>query len=655
MCGIAGFLSLKKIEEPEGCLAAMAGAMRHRGPDSNGTWLEAGPVSAGLAHARLSILDLSPMGHQPMSSGSGRYVIVYNGEVYNYREIRGDLENLGQSFNGASDTEVVIAAIETWGVEDAISRFVGMFAFALWDRQIQSLTLVRDRLGIKPLYVGLQQGLLVFSSELKPIKQIDRFELNLDRDSLTAYLRYGCIPSPYSVFENVWKLPPGHMVTVGEAELAKGEGMKFSPFWSAADSVANGKARPFEGSPEDAVQRLDEVLRDAVASRMVADVPLGAFLSGGIDSSAVVALMQAQSSSRVKTFSIGFGDKEYDEAIYAKKVAEHLGTDHTELYLKGQDALDVVPDLPRFYDEPFADSSQIPTYLVSRMAREDVTVALSGDGGDELFAGYNRYGIGLSVWKMAQKFPMPVRGMARTCLTALRREQLDYLYERLKWAVPSRLRMRTPGYKAQKFAEMINLTDTRELYESLISHWDDPGSLILDGAERQNSRSAIDRESPGVLDESFVEQMMYYDLVNYLPEDLLTKVDRASMAVSLEVRVPVIDHRVVEFAWSLPLEYKLRNGVTKWVLREVLAKYVPRELFERPKMGFGIPVESWLREDLRDWAEDLLDEGRLRDDGIFACGTVRSVWDEHLSGRMDWHFHLWFILMFQAWKAEWET
>jgi len=587
-----------------------------------------------------------------MISKSGRFTIVYNGEVYNFRILRGELEAAGIEFRSGSDTEVVLEAIEEWGFENALKRFVGMFAFALYDDHEKSLTLVRDRLGIKPLYVGFQRGVMIFGSELKPLKEVPDFEFAVNKSSLAEYLDYGYVPCPHSIFTDIWKVPPGHFTTVDCRTIQDEEEPEFVPYWSVSEVVKHGKGNQFQGNPKEAVDALDYHLRESVKCRLVSDVPVGAFLSGGIDSSAVVAIMKEESSSNVKTFSIGFDDEGYDEAVFAKKVANHLGTDHVECYVSPSDAQSVVPDLPEFYDEPFSDSSQIPTYLVSRLARKHVTVSLSGDGGDELFAGYNRYGLGYSAWKAASRVPRPIKRAASSLIGGLTRSQWDWLYSKMEWTVPLKFRVRLPGYRIKTLSKMLETEDAQEFYSSLISHG---GSGMVRDLERARSRdlNTMSSDPPIAIGESFIERMMFWDTIGYMPEDILTKVDRASMAVSLEARVPLIDHRLVEFSWTLPLNYKLREGKGKWVLRELLARYVPRELFERPKMGFGIPLSKWLREELRDWAEDLLNEDRIREEGIFDVVEVRKLWKEHLSGEMDWEFRLWDILMFQAWYQNW--
>ncbi len=648
MCGIAGFWPTRPPPDVEAAIRGMAGALRHRGPDHQGFWLDR-ENGLALGHRRLSILDLSPEGDQPMESHSGRFVIVFNGEVYNYRELLDELRQSGAMIplRGHSDTEGMLAAIEHWGLHEAVDRFVGMFAFALWDRRERDLYLVRDRLGIKPLYYGWVDGAFVFGSELRAVRAYPGFRAEVDRGAVSLLLRHNCIPAPYSIYRGIHQLLPGHSLVVRSPAPHAGVPV---PYWSAARVAEQGSARPFLGTDDDAVGELDRLLREAVRLRMIADVPLGAFLSGGVDSSVVVALMQAQSDRPVRTFSIGSHDRGFDEARHAKAVARHLGTDHTELYVSPDDALSLVPRLPELFDEPFADSSQIPTYLVCELARQQVSVSLSGDGGDELFAGYNRHLWGGRVWSWMSRVPVSVRRAGSRALGGVAPRTWDDLLRRASPLLPSALNHRMPGYKLQKLAGLLSAESPEELYRRLASHWTDPASLVLGATEPQTALTDVSRRS-GLRD--LTTRMMYLDLITYLPDDILTKVDRASMAVSLEARVPLLDHRVVEFAWTLPLSMKIRNGRSKWVLREVLHRYVPRKLIERPKMGFGIPLHSWLRGPLREWAEDLLDERRLRQEGFFDPGPVRRRWAEHLSGKQDWQYHLWDVLMFQAWlKAQ---
>jgi asparagine synthase (glutamine-hydrolysing) len=633
----------------------MIETMRYRGPDDSGAWCDAA-VGLGLGHARLSILDLSPEGHQPMVSASGRYAMTFNGEVYNFAELRRELEAVGVRFRGHSDTEVMLAAIERWGLNEAVSRFVGMFAFGLWDRETRQLSLVRDRLGIKPLYFGWAGQAFVFASELKGIRCVKEFDPQLNRGALALFLRLAYVPAPFSIFQHAYKLMPGCIFTV-TPELARSrEGFSPSPddprarwnpvrYWSARAIVERGVSLPFQGTEIEAVEQLDTLLRQAIKLRMMADVPLGAFLSGGIDSSVVVALMQVQSLAPVKTFSIGFQEADYNEAGYARKVAEHLGTDHTELYVAPEQARAVIPKLPAMYDEPFGDSSQIPTFLVSELARKHVTVALSGDGGDELFAGYNRYFWSRQLWRRLSPIPQFVRAGLASMVQALSPDMWGSLYRGFSFALPG---VQHPGDRMHKLAGLLAAKDPDSMYQDMVSLWKQPTETVVGAVEPLTTLT--DRSTWANLSE-FTMRMMYLDLVTYLPDDILTKVDRASMAVSLEARVPLLDHRVVEFAWSVPLSMKIRTeGEGKWLLRQVLESYVPRELIERPKMGFGVPLDSWLRGPLRQWAESLLDAHRLEREGYFHPGPIRQRWAEHLSGKRNWQYALWNVLMFQAWN-----
>ena len=643
MCGIAGFLDTTRSASPDALqhtATAMARTLVHRGPDDEGVWVDA-PAGVALGSRRLAILDLSPAGHQPMVSASGRYVIAFNGEVYNFEAVRGELlTERKATFRGHSDTEVVLGAIEKWGLAGALGRFNGMFAFALWDREELRLTLARDRMGEKPLYYGWCGAVFVFGSELKALRAHPAFTAEIDRDALALYMAHNCVPAPYSIFRDIRKLPPASYAVVETRE----RGVTVHTYWSLAEKVTEGIAQPFSGSETEAVEQLDALLRDSVRLRMVADVPLGAFLSGGVDSSTVVALMQAQSPRPIRTFSIGTSDEEFNEARDAGRVARHLGTEHTELYVTPQQALDAVPKMPGIYDEPFADSSQIPTYLVARLARQHVTVSLSGDGGDELFGGYNRHLWTPRVWRTMRWMPRPLRRAVGGVLTAVPASRWQSIVGALS-VVSADARQRMPGYKVHKLASVLEARDLAELYRGLATHWREPvvlGATALPGA--------LGRALPRFTD--FVEQMMYLDTVTYLPDDILVKLDRATMAVSLEGRVPMLDHRVVEFAWRLPLPMRVRGTTGKWALRQVLYRYVPQALVDRPKAGFGVPLAEWLRGPLRDWAETLLHPKRLRDEGYLDPKPIRELWEQHLAGQGSWAYHLWDVLMFQAWLAE---
>lgn len=640
MCGIAGFWQLSQDNaDPLETLSCMGATLAHRGPDDSGLFHD-DATGIGLAFRRLSILDLSTDGHQPMFSASGRLAIIFNGEVYNFEEVRAELGS--HQWRGHSDTEVMLEALERWGVEAAVQRFIGMFAFALWDRRERKLYLVRDRLGIKPLYYGRAGTAFVFASELKAIRQHPEFEAEIDRDALALYMRHNYVPSPHCIYKGLFKLQPGCMLTLNSSTTAP----LISRYWSGVEVARRGQQSPLQVSESDAIEELHQLLLRAVRLRMIADVPLGAFLSGGVDSSTVVALMQAQSQRPVKTFTIGFQEEGYNEAIDAKRVAEHLRTDHTELYLTPKDAQDIVPLLPRMYDEPFSDSSQIPTYLVSKLARGSVTVSLSGDGGDELFGGYNRYSMIRRIWNFRRFVPTPLLNAASSVLQAVPPHRIDKAFRILRPVLPKTLRQGTPGNKAHKLAEFLSQDTPQALYHQALSHWTNPTAIIPDSHEPDTVRECVEYLSASA---NIEEVMMLTDLLNYLPDDILTKIDRASMAVSLEARVPLLDHRVVEFAWSLPLSLKIRKRENKWILRQVLYKYVPATLIERPKMGFGVPIDFWLRGPLRDWAESLLSEQSLSDHGLLNPDCIRKKWSEHLSGHHNWQYLLWDVLVFQDW------
>jgi asparagine synthase (glutamine-hydrolysing) len=646
VCGIAGvFDSAHRLgdRELQVTVLDMVNTLHHRGPDDSGAWSDA-EAGIALGHRRLSIVDLSPEGHQPMSSACGRYVISFNGEVYNFKALRRELENLGYRFRGHSDTEVMLACISQWGVLSAVKRFNGMFAFALWDRRERKLHLVRDRLGEKPLYYGGMGTTFMFGSELKALRIHPDFRRDLNRDALALYLRYQYIPAPYSIYKGISKVQPGMIVTIDATNSTSP--LHFTRYWSVRSAAERGVADPFAGSDREALDQLDHLLRDAVKLRMQADVPLGAFLSGGLDSSTVVALMQAQSGRPVQTFTIGFYENGYNEAHDAKAVARHLGTAHTELYVSPEEAMAVIPRLPTLYDEPFSDSSQIPTFLISELARRDVTVSLSGDGGDELFGGYNRYFLGLKVWQMIGWTPMKVRALAAGGLTMLSPEDWETMFRWMARVLPKSLKLRNPGGKVHKLAEMLRTENPEAFYLRLVSHWEAPSALVIQASEPV---TALTDQAQWADLQGFAHRMMYLDAITYLPDCILVKVDRASMGVSLEARVPLLDHRVVEFAWQLPLHMKIRDGRGKWLLRQLLHRYVPRALVERPKMGFGVPLDVWLRGPLREWADSLLDEKLLRDQEVFNPNPIREIWAEHLGGRRNWQYHLWDVLMFQAW------
>ena len=649
MCGICGYFAPKKFSHWHDPIHNMNAAIAHRGPNDSGVWREES-VGMTLGHQRLAIVDLTPAGHQPMISQSGRFVLIFNGEIYNHKDIRKQVQGTRRKlkWRGHSDTETLLEAFEAWGIEATLKRTVGMFAIAIWDREKRSLTLARDRMGEKPIYYGWQgestESAFLFGSELKALKAHPSFQRVIDRGALSLFLRHNCIPAPYSIYENIYKLPAGHLLELNESDLYLRQLTKSRPYWSLVDIVRSSVSGQAQVSDKNAINQLDTLLRNSIRQQMVADVPLGAFLSGGIDSTTVVALMQAQSSRPVSTFSVGFHEAGYNEAMHAKAIAKHLGTEHTELYVNSKDVLAVIPKLPTIYDEPFSDSSQVPTFLVSEMTRRHVTVSLSGDGGDELFGGYNRYFKTEQWWNKIRKVPFWMRHLVAQGLLSVDAEVWDRTGSFLASVSKSESRWGNLSHKITKLSGVLNLNDTQALYRHFTTHWPFPDEIVINGGEP----STFVTQPPLHLD-SAAENMMVLDTLTYLPDDILTKIDRAAMAVGLETRVPMLDHRVVEFAWSLPLSMKIRNGQGKWLLRQVLYKYIPKEFVERPKMGFGVPIDGWLRGPLRDWADSLLDESRLRQEGFFNPAPIRQIWAEHLSGKRNWQYHLWDVLMFQAW------
>lgn len=639
MCGIAGLFRPAAGINIHASLRKMAGTIRHRGPDDEGFWVE-NDLSLGLAHRRLSIIDLSPLGHQPMSSASGRYVVAYNGEIYNFEELRADLQNAGLAppWRGHSDTEVLLACVDAWGIERALQRTVGMFAVALWDRKDAVLTLARDRLGEKPLYYGWTRSGFAFSSELKAMRAVAGNSLEIDTEALRLFMQFGYVPGVRSIYSHVSKLPPACYVQV-RSSVTRPEPVSY---WRLADALQGADAERFaRADDEEAVQVLHDRLRASVGLQMVSDVPLGAFLSGGVDSSLIVALMQSQCRQPVRTFTIGFREPEFDEAPYARAVAQHLGTAHTELYVSADDAAAVIPDLPSIYDEPFADSSQIPTTLVARLTRRHVTVSLSGDGGDELFAGYPRYALASDLWGYLRHAPLRLRHLAAGALQSSSARNWDRLIAVL---APGRLRA-VNGQRVHRLARIMSATDLGQMYVRLVSQWQPEDGLVLDRGTA--SPTVVHWPSTGTP----LQQLRHWDAVQYLPDDLLVKVDRAAMSTSLESRAPLLDHRVAEMAFAMPDRMLFRDGRGKWILRRVLDRYVPRELIQRPKAGFGVPLAQWLRGQLRDWASDLLDPRRIRRDALLDAGRVATMWSQHESGAYDRSAHLWNILMFQAWLA----
>jgi asparagine synthase (glutamine-hydrolysing) len=625
------------VDECEEIARRMASALTHRGPDDEGTWTDA-EAGVALAHRRLAILDLSAEGHQPMHSADGRYVLTFNGEIYNFQQLRRELENTGHGFRGHSDTEVMLAAFCQWGFLSAVKRFVGMFAFALWDRAEGRLHLARDRAGEKPLYYGWAGDAFVFASELKALRVHPLWRGRVDRQALALLVRHGYVPAPYCIYEDIYKLPPGCALTLTPAQSRDRKTGAPVPYWSAPSIAEAGVAHPFGGSEPEARDRLHALLQQSVAEQMVADVPVGAFLSGGIDSSLVVAIMQAQSRRPIKSFSIGFEQEDFNEAHFAKAVAGHLGTDHTELYVQSREAREVIPELPCIYDEPFADVSQIPTVVLCRLARKDVKVSLSGDGGDELFGGYNRYQDAERLWKVIARIPQPVRELTRH-LKSVSRVGLNMRVT----SGPVRHLLN----RVWNLSDVLSVSTDRSLYQMLMSPNRDPRAWLTKESEFQHDALPTWERLPELL-----QRMMCVDLVSYLPDDILVKVDRAAMAVALETRIPLLDHRIIEFAWSLPASFKRKRNRGKWILRQILYQYVPPALVDRPKRGFGAPIAEWLRGPLRDWAEELLGATRLRQEGFFETRVIREKWQEHLSSKRDWSAGLWHVLMFQAWLDE---
>ena len=613
----------------------MANQLIHRGPDDSGVWVD---CNAGIAlgHRRLSVIDLSPHGHQPMHSVCRRYSLVFNGEIYNFLQLRHELQDLGHVFKGHSDTEVLLAAVVQWGVMSALHRFNGMFAFALWDADQRCLHLARDRAGEKPLYYQWTGHSWIFGSELKALFAHPDFRGTIDYEAIWTYFRYGYIPAPSTPFKKTYKLIPGTMLTISADRIS--DDLEPVPYWSARHTVKEALAKPWTGSFQSAEDELHSLLLDAIRLRMVADVPLGAFLSGGIDSSLVVALMQAQSPQPIRTFTVGFDDDRYDESRYARAVAHHLGTDHTELRVSSKEALAVVPSLANLFDEPMSDSSQIPTYLIAALTRRHVTVSLSGDAGDELFGGYGRYIRSERIRGSLALWPKPLRLLASSIL---------HLAQAAEPLMKGRLQPMS-GW-IHKLHAAITAKNDDELYDVLLSRWQVSSGIVKGAGGVCQQPGIVNRE---LLLSSFQERMMFIDLMTYLPDDILVKVDRASMGVSLETRIPLLDHRVIEYAWRLPLEYKIKEDKGKWLLRQVLYRYVPSELVERPKMGFGVPLGEWLRGSLREWAEELLDEHSIRKGGILSYSPIQDTWKCHLDGRWDRSAHLWDVLIFQSWIKE---
>jgi len=642
VCGITGFWQTNQSSESklEKVATAMAEKLNHRGPDDTGTWIDSSKGIA-LAHTRLSILDLSDAGHQPMLSESGRYVLIFNGEIYNHLDMR---ENLTKEWIGHSDTETILASVEAVGIEKTLQNAVGMFSIVIWDTVENVLTLARDRMGEKPLYYGFQGHTLLFSSELKAMKEHPEFVGEIDRDVLCLYLRHSYVPAPFSIYKGINKLTQGTYI---QYKLVDNQISSLTsepvPYWKLAEVVIKGSQEPFTGTDSEAIDLVENQLKKSIKDQMISDVPLGAFLSGGVDSSLIVALMQNQSDKPIKTFSIGFNEKGYDEAIYAKKVAEHIGTEHTEHYVSWEDAMNVIPELANMYDEPFADSSQIPTYLVSKIARRNVVVSLSGDAGDELFCGYNRY-LFSDKWKHIQRIPFSLRNLAGKTLRVIKPSTIDNVFKFLgKYrVVPANM-----GEKVEKLTSYLeNVKTSDDLYYSFVSNSINPLDVVLNAKE---PATWLTKTFGKAVSKDTKTNMMYLDAMTYLPDDILVKVDRAAMANSLETRVPFLDHRIIGLAFSLPMKMKLRNKTTKWILRQVLYKYVPKELIERPKAGFSIPVGEWIKGPLREWAEELINKERLDNEGYFDSEYIHAKWQEHLTGKRNWTDFLWAVLMFQLW------
>jgi len=648
MCGFSGFLNFSSNwGDPLTLLQQMGDQLTHRGPDDSGVWFD-NNCGVGLSHRRLSIIDLSAQGRQPMFSTSSRFVIAYNGEIYNHQELKKELIQARVVFRGGSDTEVLLAAIESWGIKQTLQRCIGMFAFSLWDKKEQTLSLVRDRMGEKPLYYGWQgkgaKRTFLFGSELKSLRQHPAWQGGIERDALANLLRYNYIPAPLTIHPGIFKLRPGYLL-----QLKKNNNGDWSEreecWWSLQEVAQQARKNPFTGSRADAVDHLDKLLHDAIQGQSLADVPLGAFLSGGVDSSSVAAVMQAISDHSIKSFTIGFENSAYDESVDARAVANHLGTDHHEWIVTANDALSLIPQLPSYYDEPFADVSQIPTLLVSALAKQNVTVALSGDGGDELFAGYNRHQWAPKLLHRMQYFPEVIRKALAVLIESASPSGWDYFFKIIDPFLPRQLRVRHPGEKIHKIAMLLKQSGERELYETLVRIWPDPIPLL-----NGNSHDLVgSHKKLWSIGGSFTERMTCLDTVTYLPDDILVKVDRAAMSNSLETRVPLLDHRIVEFATQLPLSMKIHQGTGKWILKELLDRYIPKELIERPKSGFGVPIGEWLRGPLQEWAEDLLSERKLKNGGYFDVKQVRKVWEQHSSGKKNQQYQLWSVLMFQAW------
>jgi len=649
MCGITGFISEESLDKAYSVniLKNMTETLHHRGPNDTGFWCE-GERDPFLGHKRLSILDISQAGHQPMESADQRYILVFNGEIYNHFDLRKTLDQSNKSigWKGSSDTETLLTCLSNWGVTKTLSEVNGMFSFALWDKKERVLTLARDRMGEKPLYYGWLEKTFIFGSEVKALRKHPRFKSEIDRNSLSLLLRHNCIPAPYSIFKGIKKLKPGHLLKISADNFNKARQTESICYWNLKEFISTCQSNRFEGSENEAVDLTESYLKKSIKRQMISDVPLGAFLSGGIDSSTVVALMQEQSSSSIKTFTIGFEESNSNEAEEAKKVAEYLGTDHTEMNLSPKDALAVIPKLPEIYCEPFSDSSQIPTFLVSKLASEKVTVALSGDGGDEIFGGYNRYLLAHSMWSKMKSIPFSIKFLLSLGIRSFSPRNLDKIYNVTKIILPESLQIINAGEKLKKFSEVLDIKDNFSFYQHLSSHWPNPSSVLLNSVE---PKTLINRAElmPEI---DFIHWMMYMDSQTYLPDDILVKTDRAAMANSLETRIPLLDKDLMELSWSFPLSMKIKNGKGKNLLRKVLSRHIPNELVERPKQGFGIPLGDWLKGPLEDWTESLINKKRIEEEGFFDYNVLSNLWKNHKKGAINAPYHLWDILMFQAWN-----
>lgn len=639
MCGLAGFLhSHYNIEYSTAIIAGMIEGIKHRGPDNASIWLNQ-EDSIVFGHCRLAITDLSASGQQPMHSANERYVIIYNGEIYNFRELKKQLQAKHYLFAGNSDTEVILSLTMEYGIEEALKRMSGMFAFALWDKKEKLLHLARDRIGEKPLYYGLINGSFVFGSELKAICLYPGFQRKIDPKNLALFLQYGYIPAPYSIYEAIYKLTPGTFLSISPATFPSLPSPK--AYWSATQVLHDSLTSPLRLTDEEAIAQTDALLNELVKNCMISEVPIGAFLSGGIDSSLVAALMQANSGTAIKTFTIGFSEQGYNEASYAKTIANYLKTDHTEIYIDSSQSLEIIAKLPHIYDEPFADSSAIPTFLISHFSKQQVSVCLSGDGGDELFGGYNRYLLGKRLWRNIGWLPYPLRLGLQKCLFAMSPKAYQQLFKFTRLA--------TTGHKLHQLATLLEAKTTEQFYHRLISQWPNANQLLR-MAVSELPPTKVSLYQLDALD--LIEQMMITDTLSYLPDNIMVKVDRAGMAVSLENRSPYLNHQLIEFLWKLPLNMKIRHRKSKWLLRQVLNKYIPAELFDRPKMGFSVPLAQWLRGPLREWAQSLLNKNRLEEQGFLRTEPILQKWQEHLSGKRNWQYQLWTVLMLQAWLEQ---